>query len=179
MELATAAREMHSLRKELVNHMDEAKRREAQLREEIRERANVLSSSAEGIDIAKITLAKTVIYVKGSFAKAGEDRASVVADAVKQLSTGEPIREVYGDLWLRYFGTKSYDRWHGQRSDHPYWMGPGHGSIIFEVGLVEAIRKDRKHADLTAEEIDAAIYYLINLERVQASEQKAREQAAA
>lgn len=179
MELATAAREMHALRKELGSHLDEAKRREAELREQIRQRANVLASSAEGIDVAKIELAKTIVFVRGTYAKGGDDRASVISDAVKQLSTGEPIRAFYGDLWSHYFGTKSYDRWNGQRSDHQYGYGPGHGSTIFAVGLVEAVRNDRKPTDLTPEEIDAAIYYLINLERVQASEQKAREQAAA
>lgn len=179
MELATAAREMHSLQKDLAEHLDAAKRRETELRESIRQRANVLSSSAEGIELAKVELAKTIIYANGSYSRAGEDRASVIADAIRQLSTGTPVRAVYGDLWHRYFGTKNYDRWSGQRSDHPYFMGPGHGSIVFEVGLTEDVRKNRTHADLTPEEIEAAIYYLLNLERVQAAEKSAREQAAA
>ncbi|NTG73259.1 hypothetical protein G6M02_07940 [Agrobacterium rhizogenes] len=179
MELATATRRIYGLRRDLEIHLDVAKRHEAELREQIRQCAAVLASSADGIDYDKVELAKTVIYVHGSYARAGEDRASVIADAMKQIATGEPVRKVYGDLWLRYFGTKNYDRWSGQRSDHPYFMGPGHGSIVFEVGLVEKVRKERQWADLSAAEIEAAIYYLVNLERVQAAEQKAREQAAA
>lgn len=179
MELTKAAQEMHQIRKDLDAHIETAKKREAELRGQIRERANVLASAVEGIDIEKITLAKTVIYVRGSYERAGEDRASVIHDAIKQLATGEPVRSVYGDLWERYFGTKNYDRWSGQRSDHPYGMGPGHGSICFEVGVVEAVRRGRLQASLSSEEIEAAIYYLSNIQRVQEAESKASQQAAA
>lgn len=179
MTLTTAAREMHELQVALAKHLEDAKTRERDLRSQIEARKRVLECSADGIDYDKVTLARTIIYVRGQYAKGGEDRASVIRDAVKQLSTGEPIRAFYGDLWHHYFATKSYDRWYGQRSDHPYHMGPGHGSIIFEVGLVDAVRKNRTYSDLTPDEIEAAIYFLTNLERVQAAEQKAREFATA
>ena len=172
MELTTAAREKFELEAELAKHEENAKKRAAELRASIRERARVLEMSAAGIDFAKVELAKTVIDVGGSYARAGDDRASVLHDAIKQISTVEPIRPRYGDLWRVYFGTKSYDRWHGQRCDCEYGMGPGHGSIIFRVGLRDAVRK-REPAVLTAEEIEAAIYYLVNLERVQAAEARA------
>lgn len=179
MNLTTAAKELHGLRTELSQHLDDATKREKHLRGEIQARLNVLESAADGIDHDKVALAKTVLSIRGTYAEGGEDRKSVIADAIKQLSTGEPVRVHYGDLWQYYFGTKSYDRWYGQRSDHPYHMGPGHGSIIFSVELTDRVRKNLTHADLTADEIEAAIYYLMNLERVQAAEQKAREQAAA
>jgi len=44
-------------------------------------------------------------------------------------------------------------------------MGPRHGSIIFEIGLT----KEARQRDLSAEETDAAIYYLVNLERIQSA----------
>jgi hypothetical protein len=179
MDLTTAAKEMHQLRSDLAAHIDDAKKREAALREQIRLRATVLSSAVEGLDMGKITLAKTIVYVRGSYGRAGEDRASVIGDAIKQLATGEPNRAVYGDLWCEYFGTKNYDRWSGQRCDCPYGMGPSHGSICFEVGLTSDVRKSRQQGDLTAAEIEAAIYYLTNIQRVQEAERKASEQAAA
>ncbi len=179
MELTTAAQEMYQLRKDLEQHIASAKAREDELRGQIKQRANVLASAEQGLDLEKVRLAKTVVYVNGSYDRAGDDRASVIHDAIRQLATGEPVREVYGDLWQRYFGTKSYDRWHGQRSDHPYFMGPGHGSIIFEVGLVKSVRETRTQADLTAEEVEAAIYYLTNIKRVQDAEAAAAKQAAA
>ncbi|MGJ7039178.1 hypothetical protein J2Y63_002433 [Shinella sp. BE166] len=179
MQLTTAAQELHQLRKELEQHVALSKKREDELRGQIKLHANVLSSAEQGLDIEKVGLAKTVIYVNGSYDRAGQDRASVIQDAVKQLATGDPVRQFYGDLWSHYFGTKNYDRWSGQRSDHQYGYGPGHGSIVFRVGIVEDVRKNRSQADLTAEEIEAAIYYLTNIKRVQDAEADAAKQAAA
>lgn len=179
MNLTEAAREMHSLRKQLAEHLEASKLQEVKLRAHICHCTDILATSANGLDPEKIALARTVVFASGSYVKGGDDRASVISDAIKQLSTGEPVRPTYNDLWTSYFGTKSYDRWHGQRSDHPYGMGPGHGSTIFRVGIVEDVRKTRKQSDLTPDEVEAAIYYLVNLERVQAAEQTSREQAAA
>lgn len=179
MQLTTAAQEMHQLRRELEQHIASSKTREDELRGQIKLRANVLSSAEQGIDVEKVGLAKTVIYVSGAYDRAGEDRASVIHDAVKQLATGEPIRPFYGDLWSHYFGTKNYDRWSGQRCDCQYGYGPGHGSIVFRVGIIEDVRENRAQADLTAEEVEAAIYYLTNIKRVQDAEAAAAKQAAA
>lgn len=176
--LTTAARELHEFNVALSAHIDAAKREEARLRDEIRARRSVLEMSAAGIDFEKVAIAKTIISVGGTYVNGGDDRASVVADAIRQLATGAPIRQVYGDLWRVRFGTKSYDRWHGQRCDCDYGMGPSHGSIIFAVGLTNAARK-RPYADLTPPEIEAAIYYLTNLARVQAAEADAKAKAAA
>ena len=179
MELTTAAQEMYQLRKDLEQHIASAKAREDELRGQIKQRANVLASAEQGLDLEKVRLAKTVVYVNGSYDRAGDDRASVIHDAIRQLATGEPIRQFYGDLWSHYFGTKNYDRWCGQRSDHQYGYGPGHGSIVFRVGVIDNVRKTRTQADLTAEEIEAAIYYLTNIKRVQDAEAVAAKQAAA
>lgn len=179
MNLTTAAQEMHQLRQRLEQHLVDAKKGEDELRRQIRERANILASAEQGLDLEKIALAKTVINIRGAYDRAGEDGASVIHDAIKQLATGEPIRQFYGDLWSHYFGTKNYDRWSGQRSDHQYGYGPGHGSICFEVGIVRDVRKNRKQSELTPEEIEAAIYYLTNIQRVQDAERKTASQAAA
>lgn len=176
--LTTAVRELHALNAELAQHRESAAKRDAELMRSIADRRRVLEMSADGIDMAKVDLAKTVVFVRGVYAKGGTERASVIADAVKQIATGAPIREHYGDLWRVAFGTKSYDRWDGQRCDCEYGYGPRHGSIIFQVGLTDAVRKSRKHADLTAAEIEAAVYYLTNVERVQAAEARALTPAA-
>lgn len=177
--LTDAAREMGSLEESLASHLATSKAEEARLRGEIQKRAQVLRMSADGIDADKIALAKTVVFVLGEYARGGEDRASVIADAVRQLATGVPIDPCYRDIWQRAFGTKSYDRWHGQRCDSEYGMGPRHGSIIFQVGVNSDVRKTRTQADLTASEIEAAIYYLTNLERVQSAEAAAKAKSEA
>lgn len=179
MNLTTAARELHELSADLTAHIESAKKEEARLRAEIRQRRSVLELSASGIDLDKVNLAKTIVFVRGTYARGGDDRASVIADAIKQFATGVPPRAVYGDLWSVAFGTKSYDRWYGQRTDCEYGCGPGHGSIIFQVGILDQVRKSRTHADLTPDEIEAVIYFLTNLERVQAAEAIVAQQAEA
>ena len=172
ISLTETAREKYELEAELSAHEQAAKARADELRREIRSRALILETATEGLDADKIDLAKTIVSIRGSYARGGDDRHSVVRDAMRQLATGEPVRAHYGDLWRVYFGTKSYDRWHGQRSDHPYGYGPKHGGIIFAVEVTRTAR-ERGQADLTPDEIEAAIYYLTNLERAQAAEQRA------
>ena len=58
-------------------------------------------------------------------------------------------------------------------------MGPAHGSICFQVGIVRDVRENRKQSDLTPEEVEASIYYLTNIHRVQEAEARAKEQASA
>lgn len=124
-----------------------------------------INQSLEGLDADKVALAETVIYVRGSYAKAGDDRASVLRDAINELATSDG-----GRLWRETFGTKSYDRWYGQRSDHPYGYGPRHGSLIFEIGLTRAVRA--RPQKITPDEIEAAIYYLTHLERIQRTKER-------
>jgi len=174
--LTVAAREINELQSELKAHRVSSEHREARIKEEIRKCSEVLRASAEGIDNDTVKLAKTVLNIS-DYAKGGKERASCVSDAIKQLSTGDPIRQTYSDLWVTYFGTKNYDRWSGQRSDHQYNYGPRHGGICFSVGLTKSVRSRDPRA-LSAEETEAAIYYLVNLERIQAYEKAATTEAA-
>lgn len=176
MTLTEAARATSEAAAALSAHLESAKVEEIRLRGIIRDAEAVLLSTEAGLDAEKIALGKTVIYVT-DYTRGGQDRASCVSAAVKQLATGVPIRLHYGDLWKCYFGTKNYEGWIGQRSDHEYGYGPRHGSICFEVGLTRGAR-ERKQADLTAEEIEAAIYVLLNVERIQAAEKLAAQKAA-
>jgi hypothetical protein len=179
MDLTTAAREMHELRKELAAHIDASKKREAELRSSINDRSRVLESAADGIDADKVALAKTIISIRGLYANGGDDRKSVISDAVKQLSTGSPCA-----FTMATCGTTISARNHMTAGTVnavitlTTW-GRATGSIIFSVELTDRVRKNLTYADLTPDEIEAAIYYLMNLERVQAAEQRAREVAAA
>lgn len=178
MELTTAARELHQLRADLAAHISAAEAEEKRLRAEIGKRETVLKMSAAEIDETKVALARTVIYAT-DYEQGGNDRAGCVHDAIRQLATGEPVRTrtYYGDLWRVYFGTKNYDRWRGQREDHEYGYGPKHGSTCFRIGVTDEARQ-RGQADLTPEEIEAAIYFLVNLERIQRAEKSAQAAAA-
>jgi len=119
---------------------------------------SIIEVNKSGLDPAKISLAKQVVNVSGSYERAGKDRASVISDAIAWFATGESPS--YHQLDTAYFGTKNYASWHGQRSDHE-WGGPKHGSIIFKVEL-----RDRA-AKITPEQKEACIYYLANIEKIQ------------
>lgn len=179
MKLTQAVQEMQELRRQLEQHLSDAKKGEEELRRHIQERANILAASDMGLDLEKIELAKKVVYVRGEYAKGGRDRDSVVSDAINQLATGVPTRQTFSDLWRTYLGTKNYDAWSGQRSDHEYGYGPRHGSICFAVGVNSDIRQSRAPFDLTSEEVEAAIYFLTNIQRVQEAERKAALEGAA
>lgn len=174
MQLSDIYREMHATKAALAEHETSAKRRGDELRRKIQDLDLVAEAVGDGLDLAKIEAARKVIEVRGRYEHAGTDRRSVITDAIKQLVTGEPIRAYYGDLWRVAFGTKNYDRWSGQRSDHEYGYGPRHGSTVFSVGLASDVRK-RDPRELTPDEVEAAVYYLTNLERFQAAESKAKE----
>lgn len=174
--LSLAVCDLVDLRRQLADHEKATGLESARLKGEIVARQTILNTAEAGLDNDKIALAQTVLKVRGLYAKGGEDRASVIQDAVSWLAT-QKVEKI--GSWGPYtingldsadFGTKSYDRWHGQRSDHE-WGGPRHGTIIFQVGLIDRQRK------LTEEEREAAIYYLLNLERAQAAAQSAREAA--
>ena len=138
----------------------------ALLRNIIDRNTDILANSEAGLDVDKILHAEHVVFAS-DYSKAGTDGKSCVDDAIKQLATGY-AQSGGADLFERYFGTKNYDRWTGQRSDHPYWAGPSHGHVVFKIGLTKEVRgRTGCWGDLTADEIEAAIYYLSNIERIQ------------
>lgn len=119
-----------------------------------------------GLDSSIILHAEHIIYA-GKFSKAGDDRFKCLEEAIQRILSGG------GEMFNEYSGTKSYDRWNGQHSNHPYGMGPRHGSIIFQIGFTRPVRA-REEKKLTEEEINACVYYLRNIERIQEAAEKAK-----
>ena len=168
MDLTATIQKIAGLRADLSAHEAEAKTRADAIRAEISELSRSVALGGAMLDQDKIEAARKVMYVRGSYERAGEDRASVIQDAIAFFATGP---KPYKDLRQGYFGTKNYDRWSGQRSDHPYWAGPSHGSICFQIGLTEAARK---RDDFTAEEVEACLYILTRVDAVQKAEATAK-----
>ncbi|PYY71211.1 hypothetical protein CRX42_07280 [Pseudomonas jessenii] len=132
---------------------------------ELADANRLIAASADGIDVGVLKLAESVIEVRGSYDKAGDDRAYAVQKAIDDLANGAK------NLKKAYVGTKQYAHWHGQFVECSYGMGPSHGSVIFSIG----IRRSELGRDLTDGEIEASLYYLRNLQRIQ----KASSQVAA
>jgi len=165
LTLTETVRERLAERAALETLRNDFKRAEADALARIAAHDRRLRLDELGIDIAKVKFAETFLYVHGQYERAGEARDVARQQAIRWFATQKPLRDPYDDLRREYFGTKSYDRWHGQSCNCSYGMGPRHGSIIFEIGLT----KEARQRDLSAEETDAAIYYLVNLERIQSA----------
>jgi hypothetical protein len=143
----------------------EKQRHEKQLSElqsKLNETNRLIAASAGGINLDLLKKAESVIAVRGLYEKAGDDRAAALQAAIDDLAAGAP------KLRKTYIGTKQYARWYGQYVEHSYGMGPSHGSVIFEIG----IRRDQLGRDLAEDEIESCIYYLRNLQAIQAAATK-------
>ena len=175
MSLTTTTREYFELLDQLKKHKSDAQAEGERLTREIQKRKAVMNMEERGFDSEKVALAQTIILVS-EYSQGGEDRQSVVNDAIRQFASGEPVQSPYVDLWYTRFATKNYDRWRGQRSDCGYGMCPRHGSICFSIGVLEEVRK-RPQSSLTADEVEAVVYYLTNLGRIQAAAARALQEA--
>lgn len=164
MNLAIVVSETTDLKAALAAHEAAASRETARLRGEIAKRQTLLNQTEAGLDLARIALAETVLAVT-DFSKGGDDRNKARQDAINWLGTQTPVGG-YGSLRYEFFGTKNYDGWRGQQVSCQYGYGPRHGSVCFSIGLLPDARK----RDLTPEEADAAVYYLLNIERIQAAQ---------
>lgn len=167
MSITKFEQEKLSLREKIADEKSRHDKAMKSLRAELEEAEAGSNLIAAGLDDSKIAVAKTVITIRGLFEKGGQDRQSVIEDAIADLLDGGPT------LKATAFNTKDYAHWYGQRSDHPYGLGPRHGSIVFGVGLHQRLRTAESPVPSDAE-IDAAIYYLRNLTRIQATEAMAR-----
>lgn len=112
----------------------------------------------QGVDMEKLRVAETVMYVSGRYSEAGFEANQLIKDLIKDLAMERGER-----MKTHYFGLKSYAQWHGQRSDHTYSKGPTHGHIIFEVGL----KPEARERNLSDEELEACLYFARNIESIQ------------
>ena len=87
------------------------------------------------------------------------ERRSAIRDAMNKLTRDGMRRE--------YVGIKNYDSFGDQGSDHPYGMGPRHGSIVF------AVNRSIRDRELTEQELEDALYYLNAYEQIEALEKDA------
>lgn len=142
--------------------IDEHEKKMVTLQANLIEAKRLYGIALKGHAVDMVMLAEEIILVRGEYTGAG-DQNSVKADFVKWLATGECAR--YSNPKKQYLGTKNYDRFASQRSDHEYGYGPRHGSINFAIYLNPAYRDD--NMDLTPQEKDACIYYLENLNSIQ------------
>lgn len=134
----------------------------------IRNTRNELKSLEAGLDVGKIKLAKTLMYVAGDYGPAGDDR-SVVKEAIEDVTQG------FVKLRTEYLATKNYDRFYHQATSHTYGYGPRHGSVVFEIGLHSSTRSRLSSRNtLTEQEREAMLYYLVHIDEIKRIEKEER-----
>lgn len=153
--LVTLIAREQGVRESIKAHDEAATAERKRLEKALGDVQHSIGCAKAGLDLERIERGLGVLKVRGSYARGGQDRGSVIRDAVDWLATGKCA--TYRGLDRADFGTKNYDRWAGQRSDHE-WGGPRHGSIVFAVGL-----NDRQRELTEADRADA-IYFLLNIE---------------
>ena len=112
-----------------------------------------------GVSVAQVEIAESVLRVKGILS--GAQRAKAVDEAIGYIATSDtPMKK-------EFVGVKHYSGFSDQSCNCSYGCGPRHGSIVFAIESIK--RKDA----WTGKERDAAIYYLSNLEKIQAAKTEA------
>lgn len=161
MTLAQIENGRTAARAKLQKLREHNREQEGQLEQEIVELNRQEKLALAGLDLSKIMLAEHVLSIRMSEGLAGDDKA-MIALAVADLAGGAK------GMRTGFYGSKNYDRWYHQGENlTQYGHGPKHGSIVFAIGLAKPHipkNKDDSPRDLTADEIDAAIYLLKMLE---------------
>lgn len=116
---------------------------------------------SENIDTDQIVLAESILQVYGNPYGRTDGRSDV---CIAELAMGD-LATGCNHLKKEFYGNKQYSGYY-QRNDCEYGYGPSHGSTVDYIGL-----KNRTK-ELTTEEQDACIYYLMNYKKISEAQKK-------
>lgn len=151
-ESAEKSKELNKLRKDF-------KSKETDLLNEIAQLTRLVELTEKELDVIRIQLAESILYVRGNpYGRTDQGGATLADRAIIDIANGVDY------MRQGYYGNKTYSGYY-QESSHPYGYGPKHGGICDEIGLHNGTR-DRVFTD---DEKDACIYYLKNYVVIQAS----------
>lgn len=135
---------------------------------ELEKNRNVVS---DGLDLGLVQTAESCMHFEGNPGEVrlgshgsqytATARQNAIADAIKIIAeSNDPLKS-------QYIGIKNYGGFGDQRCDCEYGMCPRHGSIVFRIG-----RKNTEE-NLTEEQRNACIYYLMNWGKIYQAKGKA------
>lgn len=153
------AQQINALKAERAQLEESTQRRIREIKTDLEKLQTSFNVRSVGLDEDKIRLALTVIEVTGKYEREGGCVAKAVASLAKNDSYMNRIA----------IAVKDYAQFSGQGCDCEYGYGPKHGSHVFTVGLT----RDARKRELTEEERDAAIYYLMRLQQIQEAQRQA------
>lgn len=150
-QIADKKQEVQSVKSEFESTLKGLNKELTTLQDELR-------MKYEGIQTDYITIAKQILTIEGVKYYGDGETVKCVEDAVQDILGG------FEKLRREYFGCKNYDRWHCQRHDCEYGLGPTHGSITFRVALNKNYRTNPEQ--ITEEQVNACLYYLRSLSKI-------------
>jgi len=153
MDIVTAQKMLTEKQEQIAAARKEFEAKLHQLRAEETQLSDAYQRVLLGVDLDLVTRAERTIRVSGLGTPLAGDDEACIGDAIYWLSHDKP-RGYRQSLRKHYYGTKNYDGWLHERSDHDYGYGPRHGSIVFSIGLFDP------KAELSNEDRAAAIYFL-------------------
>ncbi len=145
---------------ELKQLSHEFKAKSDRIKFEIEELSRLENIGGNGIDLEKIQLAESIMYIYGNpYGKADSkfNCPTIAEEAIIDIANDCP------HLISQFFGNKRYESFY-QRTNCEYGYGPRHGSIVDEIGLKSSVRSREcvEKSLLTDDEKDACIYYIKN-----------------
>lgn len=101
--------------------------------DEVRREIRLLTAN---LDLERVLTAEVAICIEGPqfIYNAAGDTPKMLEDTINEIANGGRR------LRYEYFGCKNYDHWRCQRSDHPYGMGPRHGTTVCRIGYTDRYR---------------------------------------
>ncbi len=157
-KLFEIVKERDDLQKALKELVDSFGKSKEDLEYKISELERIEEVAENGIDIDKIQIAESVIFVSGNpYGKTSDvtqfHNPCIAEKAIIDIANGCKF------LKTNFFGNKTYESFY-QGCSCEYGFGPKHGSIVDRIEL----RNPKK--ELSDNEKDACIYYLKNYENI-------------
>ena len=153
------ARRIEDLKREQKDLEGATAKRLQEIKAERESLIETMKRRAAGLDEAKIALALQVIEVEGKYEREG----GCIDKAIAHLANGSDYMKRVA------IAVKDYAQFSGQGCDCEYGYGPKHGWHVFTIGLT----RDARQRELTEDERDAAIYYLVHLQQIQEAKRQA------
>lgn len=160
MLLQSLIAEREELKKQREEISQAFKQQDKDLSDQISEISVTIAGFSAGLDMEKINAGKQVVAVKGECIN--DKRKQLVQLAMLDIATGcEHLKN-------QYYGIKNYASFGDQIHNSRYYSAPQHGSIVFSIGLQRNLLPLEE--PLSISQVEAALYYLHNLEAVTQAE---------
>lgn len=157
--LTIAMRDIRYAEQSIKDEIDRHKKTHARNLAVLKAAERRASLLEQGLDPDIVKRAEKILAIRGTWTPSSQ-RVGKVNSAIDDLLAGG------GYLFKGFRGVKNYSHFGDQGCDCDFGYGPKHGGIVFSIGLTPSRVSG---GELTTAEVEDCIWYLRNLQRIQAS----------